>query len=231
MIKFIFRWAFRLLILGIVLVVALLLLKDTILKSVAESQIRKATGMDVKIGAISVSLTQPIFNLENFVLYNTAEFGGGPFIDVPDLHLEFYPDATRKRELQFKLVRMHVRELNIVESADGRTNITSIAGALEKMQSGSTNKDQSVFKGIDTLNLSVGKVRYISLRQPRQNQEINLALQNEVVKNVRSWNDMAGILFKVIVRAGVTFYFDQPRRAAPVSPLPPTNSPPQRKSK
>src|SRR5256885_4175850 len=52
-----------------------------IFKNVAETQIRKSTGMDVKIGALHVSLTEPVFNLENFVLYNTAEFGGGTFID------------------------------------------------------------------------------------------------------------------------------------------------------
>lgn len=210
MIKFIFRWAFRFLILAIVLVVALILLKDQILKSVAESQIRKNTGMDVKIGSLSVSLTRPVFNLENFVLYNTAEFGGGPLIDIPDLHLEFYPGATRKQQLQFKLVRMNVRELNIVESRDGRTNITSLAGALDKLNRESTNNNADFeFKGIDTLNLTVGKVRYISLRDPRRNQQMNLALQNEIVQNVRSWNDMAGILFKVLIRAGVTIYLDQ----------------------
>src|SRR5829696_2950954 len=140
MIKFIFRWAFRLLILAIVLVVALVLLKDEIIKNIAEKQIRQSTGMDVKIGALHVSLTQPVFNLENLVLYNTAEFGGGTFLDVPDLHLEYHPD-TSKREMRLKLVRLNVRELNIVENMQGRTNITSIAGALEKMQSDRTNSN------------------------------------------------------------------------------------------
>ncbi len=88
MIKFIFRWAFRFLILAIVLIVALLLLKDEILKTVAEAQIRKNTGMEVKIGSISTSLTQPVFHLENFVLYNTARFSTCPtcassFIPTP----------------------------------------------------------------------------------------------------------------------------------------------------
>jgi hypothetical protein len=221
MIKFIFRWAFRFLILAIVLVVALLLLKDQIIKAVVESQIRKSTGMEVKIGAISVSLTEPVFNLENFVLYNTAEFGGGPFLDVPDLHLEMYPGAARKQEMRFKLVRMNVRELNIVESRDGRTNITCITGALNKITGGRTNSGDFEFKGIDTLNLTVGKVRYVSLRQPERNQEMNPALQNEIVQNVRSWNDMAGILFKALIRAGVTMYFDQ----APARRLNRTNAP------
>jgi hypothetical protein len=226
MIKFIFRWAFRFLILAIVLVVAILLLKDQILRSIAETQIRKATGMDVKIGGLHVSLTEPIFNLENFVLYNTAEFGGGTFLDVPDLHLEFYPNAA-KRELRFKLVRMNVRELNIVENLQGRTNLTSVANALESLQTDRTNAHEAVFKGIDTLNLSVGKIRYINMRMPKRNQEINLALQNEIVQNVRSWDDIAAILFKVLLRAGFSIYFDQPVAPRPTTNLP-TKPPPRR---
>src|SRR5688572_31085899 len=217
MIKFIFRWGFRFLILAIVLVVALILLKDQIIKNVAENQIRKSTGMDVKIGAMHVGLTRPVFNVENFVLYNTAEFGGGTFLDVPDLYLEMKPDAA-KGELRFKLVRMNVRELNIVENMQGRTNISSVAGALDTLQRERTNRNEAVFKGIDTLNLSVGKIRYINMRMPKRNQEINLALQNEIVLNVRTWEDMAAILFKVLLRAGVSIYFDAPPRTATNQP-------------
>ena len=215
MIKFIFRWAFRLLILAIVIVVALVLLKDTIIKNIAESQIRKSTGMDVKIGAMHVGLTRPVFNVENFVLYNTAEFGGGTFIDVPDLYLELVPDA-KKGELRFKIVRMNVRELNIIENMQGRTNITSVTGALDTLQKSRTNSNEAVFKGIDTLNLTVGKIRYINMRAPKRNQEFNLALQNEVVLNVRTWEDMAAIIFKVLLRAGVAIYFDVPATNPPV---------------
>lgn len=209
MIKFIFRWAFRLLILAIVIVVALVLLKDTIIKNIAESQIRKSTGMDVKIGSMHVGLTRPVFNVENFVLYNTAEFGGGTFIDVPDLYLELVPDA-KNGELRFKIVRMNVRELNIIENLQGRTNITSVTGALDTLQKNRTNSNEAVFKGIDTLNLTVGKIRYVNMRAPKRNQEFNLALQNEVVLNVRTWEDMAAIIFKVLLRAGVAIYFDTP---------------------
>jgi hypothetical protein len=212
MIKFIFRWAFRFLILAIVLAVALILLRDQILTSIVETRIRNSTGLDVKIGALHTSLTRPVFGVENFVLYNTAEFGGGTFIDVPDLSLELYPDALQKQELHFKLVRLNIRELNIVESKTGATNILNMTSALERASGGKSNQAVFAFKGIDTLNLTVGKVRSINLRAPNRNQEMNLALQNEVVQNVRSWDDMAGILLKIFVRAGFTIYFDQPQR-------------------
>jgi hypothetical protein len=221
MIRFIARWTFRLIILGIVLLVAVILLKDQILRSVLESRIRAATGMEARIGSVRTHLMEPVITFKDFVLYNTADFGGGPFLDMPELHMEYSADANGRADLKFKLVRLNLKELNIVESADGRTNITAMAVAMEKLQPANTNQSGIQFSGIDTLNLTVGKVRWISLRRPNRNQEFNLQLRNDVVQNVRSWNDMAGILFKVLLRAGITLYLDPPRttNAPPAQPV------------
>ena len=211
MIKFAFRWAFRLLIVAIVLVIGLLLLKDTIAKNVAEQRIRRETGFDAKIGKLEVGLLSPKINIENFVLYNPAEFGGSPFLSVPDLHIEYSPDELAFRRLRLKLLRLDLKELNIVEGMNGRTNIIDLLGHVSPQVVGSstakTNQDVQ-FSGIDMLNLSVGTVRYVNLRRPQRNQEINLALKNEIVQNVRSEQDMAGILFKILLRAGITIYLD-----------------------
>lgn len=225
MIKFLVRWTFRLVILGIVLLVALILLKDQILKAVLESQIRRATGMEVKIGSVSTSLMRPTLSLENFVLYNTAEFGGGPFIDAPELHVEYSADARGRADLHFKLVRLNLRELNIVESLSGRTNIVDMSVAMDRVQNHSTNENTVRFNGVDTLNLTVGKIRYINLRRPNRNQEINVALQNEIIQNVRTWNDMAGLLLKLLLRAGITIYLETPTQATPPPQVPHTNLP------
>ena len=60
----------------ILLVVALVLSKDTILKALLERQIRAQTGMDAKIGKLSVGLLSPVATVEKFKLYNAPEFGG-----------------------------------------------------------------------------------------------------------------------------------------------------------
>jgi hypothetical protein len=225
MIKFIVRWLIRLAILAVVLLVALILLKDQILKSIFESQIRRGTGMEVKIGSLSTSLVRPTLTLENLVLYNTAEFGGGPFLDIPELHMEYSADARGRADLKFKLVRLNLRELNIVESLAGRTNIVDMSAAIDKTQNHNTNQATVRFNCVDTLNLTVGKIRYINLRTPRRNQEVNVALQNEIIQNVRTWNDMAGLLFKILLRAGITVYLDTPKQPAPPPQLAPTNRP------
>ena len=226
MIKFFVRWTIRLILLGIVLLVALTLLRDQILREVVETQLSRGMGMEVTIGSLSTKLTRPIVTAKNVVIYNTADFGGGPFLDIPDLHLEWAADAKGRGDLHFKAVRLNIHQFNIVENQQGRTNITDIAAAMEKVHTVKTNEPGVRFNGIDTLNLSVGKVRYINLRRPERTQEMNLALQNEVIQNVRTWDDMAGLLFKILVRAGFTLYIDSVTNRPPAAVLQPKPQPP-----
>ena len=226
MIKFVFRWAFRLLVLAIVLAVAAVLLKDTVARGIAEQRIRRETGFDAKIGKLQFSLFDPVVRLENFVLYNPAEFGGSPIFDIPDLTIEYSPASAPPR---LKLLRINVRELHIVENAAGRTNLVDLLNkvAPEALSPrGGTGRGRT-FTGIDMLNLSVGKVRYTNLRAPKRNQEIQLGMQNEVVQNIRSEQDLTAILFKILLRAGITVYYGDSKTEAPAPPARPKTRKPQ----
>ncbi|MDX1952739.1 MAG: hypothetical protein SFY81_11200 [Verrucomicrobiota bacterium] len=225
MIKFIFRWAFRLFILLIVLLVALLLLKDTIFKTITESQIRAQTGLEVSIGRLETSLSQPSLTIENFILYNSAEFGGGPLLHVPDLRIEYSLDE--KGSVRFKLLRLNLRELNIIENHAGQTNLLSLVAAINKAEEEKRRRNKSSqtnqFNGIDTLNLSVGTIRFISLKSPQKNQEIKINLNHEIVQNIRTWQDTSALLFKILLRAGIVLYMDRHRSPPPTITTPPSN--------
>jgi hypothetical protein len=209
-IKFVFRWAFRLVLLAIVLAVALVLLKDTLARGYAEAQIRRETGFDAKIGKLQVSLFSPTITIENFVLYNPAEFGGSAFLDVPELHLEYNRNELAFQRFHLKLLRLNVREMNIVQDMQGRTNIVELMQRVSDDPEMKKHRDKQeyTFTGVDMLNLTLGKIRFTNLRIPARNHEIDLALQNEIVPNVRSEQDLAGIFFKVLLRAGITIYLD-----------------------
>ena len=204
--KFLIRWAIRLFIISIVLVVALVLLKDTLLKALMEYRLRSQTGLDVRIGRFEVGLSSPRLTMENFKLYNSAEFGGFPLVEIPELHLECDATALAFRRLHLKLLRLHLSEVNIVESKGGRTNIMVLRARLQE-KSGPRSSDTNVgmgmkFQGIDTLNLTVGKVKYSSLRKPSSNLELDVGLQNEILTNVKSMEDLSGLLLKIIFREG-----------------------------
>src|ERR1044071_1294157 len=97
--KTFFRWVFRiavtLIFLLIVLLVVGVLLKDIIAKSLAERNLRDNTGMDAKLEKMEVGLATPIVNLEGLKLYNTPDFGGGTFLEMPELRIEYIPEEIR----------------------------------------------------------------------------------------------------------------------------------------
>ena len=207
--KRIFKWLLRLVLVLVALAVLLFVFKDSILRAVVEQRIRSRTGMDVKIGKFSSGVFSPVVTLENLKLYNTAEFGGTPFLDVPELHLEFDPAALARHKLHVTLMRFNLAELDVVRNEVGQTNV---AGILNRIQAQASNEGgpqkllkDFEFTGIDVLNLTVGKTRYIDLKEARNNREVRVNLQNQIFRNVKSDADMYGILFTIWLRSGGAF--------------------------
>jgi hypothetical protein len=201
--KFIVRWAFRLLILLIVLAVALVLLKDTIIRAFAQSAIRTETGLEAKIDTFRVGLLAPTITIENFTLYNSPDFGGSPFVVIPELHVEYDREAAALGRLHLTLVRFDLARLNIVQDRAGRLNYQELEARLQKEAAGQKAKPALKFTGIDTLNLSLGTVKFTDLRSSGKSWEHNLGVQNEIISNVKSSADLTGMLLKLMVRRGI----------------------------
>lgn len=193
------KWLFILLFVAIALIVGLLLSKDAIAKAAAEQQIRAQTGMDVKIGRFSIGLLSPVVTIENFKLYNTPEFSGTPFLDIPELHLEYDRVAFARRQLRITLLRLNLAELTLVRNDRGKTNIASFAAAPPRAAK-TTNMVQ--FVGVDVMNLSVGKAHFIDLNNPSKNREFKANLQNQVFRNVKTTGDLYGVLILLWLRSG-----------------------------
>jgi uncharacterized protein involved in outer membrane biogenesis len=197
--KWLFKWVFRVVLLVIVLIVALVLSKDAVLKALVERQIRSQTGMDVKIGKFSAGILSPVVEIEKFKLYNPPEFGGTPFLDIPELHIEYDRLALAGRKLHITLLRLNVAELNVVKNDAGHTNVTN----LRWKDAG--KRDETPFPVIDVLNLSVGKARFMDLKNPKHNREYRPRLQNQIFKDVKSEDDVKGVLFMIWLRSGGGF--------------------------
>ncbi|MDB6124306.1 MAG: hypothetical protein JWQ71_3299 [Pedosphaera sp.] len=204
--KFVFRWIFRLFILVLILVIAGILLLDTIAKAVAEYRIKHKTGLDVKIGKLEVGILNPKITIENFIVYNSAEFGGSPLIDMPELHVEYDRNALFSHKLHYKLVRLNLAQVNIVENKNGQVNIdvlqkrTQIAG----LPGTSTNRNSNYqFTGIDTLNFTLGKMNFMSMKQPTQVDELKMDMRNEVLTDIKSEKDLSAVLIVIMLKNGI----------------------------
>ena len=204
--KWTFKWLLRLVLVVVALVILLLVSKDSILRVIAENRIRSHTGMEVKIGKFSSRLFSPVVTIENLKLYNTAEFGGVPFADIPELHIECDRTAFAQRKLRITLARLSFAELDVVRNAAGQTNIFCLA---PNSQAGGSKQGRSLqaalgdftFDGIDVLNLSMNKLRFIDLKDPKNNREFRVNMDNQIFPKVKSEADLYGVLFLVWLRS------------------------------
>ncbi|HSY09280.1 MAG TPA: hypothetical protein VK840_00025 [Candidatus Dormibacteraeota bacterium] len=212
MFKFIFKWLLRLFILAVVLVVIFFLSFNSILRVIVEHNIRAQTGMDAEIGSFKLAFTSPTVKIQNFKLYNSRDFGGAPFLDIPEIYVEYDRAALAKGGIHITLMRFNLGELDIVKNRGGQTNIFALGLSMPAKRTGpgqtAVNFKRQTgydFKGIDALNVSIGRVKFIDLKDPRNNREQVIGIDNCVIPNVKSSADLAGLAVLVELRSNGFF--------------------------
>jgi hypothetical protein len=207
MIKWIIKWTLRVLVVVVVLVVLVLSLKDSFMRKVIETRIRNETGMEARLGRFSSGIFSPVMTLENLKLYNTPEFGGTLLLDIPELHVEMDSISLAQHKLRVRLIRLNLAEFDIVKNQAGQTNIMSLTTKVQSLSSGKgkgiaqSRVGDLEFVGIDVLNLSIGKERFVDLKDSTQNREVVVNLQNQVFNNVKSDGDILGIMATLWLRS------------------------------
>ena len=213
LIRRLFRWALYLFILLMVLVVAAILSKDAIVKQIVQSRFRSATGMDATIGKMDIGLLTPTIAIEDIKIYNPPGFGGSLFLSLPEIYVDYDRDALRARKLHLNLVRINLAEMDIIQDRNGRTNIQSIG---EKTQAAAAAKKQSsalTFTGLDTLNVTLQKLRLWSLDSPAQVREMPFGISNEVFTNLITGEDFRRM---AVMLAGRSSAAAAPSSSAPI---------------
>ncbi|HTR41788.1 MAG TPA: AsmA family protein [Pseudomonadales bacterium] len=210
MIRWIFKWVLRLALLAVVLFIILLLSLNSIIRIVMEHNIRSQTGMDAEIGRVELGLTKPTLEIQNLKIYNPQSFGGTPFLDIPEIHVEYDRVALAEKEIHVTLLRFNLGELDFVRNENGQLNIDAMAKTPKTKSHGTATPNFKKetgydFKQIDMLNVSFHTVKYIDLKNPANNREQIIGLQNCVVPNVKSPNDLAGLAFLIGLRSNHFF--------------------------
>lgn len=227
MVKFAFKWLFRLLLLLLVLLAILAVSFDTIVTAIAEKKLRKQTGLEVHLDKLELRPWSGRARLEKLILFNSVEFGGGPLVNLAELHVEYDPAQARERKLHLNVLRFNLAELNIVVDKNGRSNLDEVRKTVEAIRKGQrithTNAPME-FAGLDLLNLTLGKGTWTDLRISGTPREFDLGIRNEVVQDMKDSKELVTKLTPVLVRAGLAFF----GVGAPAAPAPATNAPPAR---
>ena len=211
--KFLFKWLLRLFLLGVVLLVIFLLSLDTILRVMMEHNIRAQSGMEAEIGKFHLGLLEPVMTIKDLKLHNPPDFGGTPFLNIVEIHVEYDRAALKKGEIHFTLLRFNLGELDIVKNEAGKTNLFELGVTLPTTNNLGKSKSLDEFKRrtgldfkqIDVLNVSVGTAKYIDLKDPKNNREQKIGIENLLMKNVKEPADITGLVLLIALRSGDFF--------------------------
>ena len=213
--KFVFKWALRLLLLAIVLAVIFFLSLDSILRVVIQHNIRNQTGMDAEIGKFHLGLLEPVVEIKDLQIHNPPAFAGTPFLNIPEIYIEYDRAALKRNEIHIRLLRFNLGELDVVKSQDGQTNLMAFGLQLPNKEAAAKNSGADLaefkkqtnldFKGIDCLNVSVGRFKYVDLQNQSNNLEQKIGIENCIITNVTSVADLVGLGVVVGLRSGDFF--------------------------
>ena len=228
MFRWFFKWLLRLFLLAVALVVIFLLSLNSILRVLIEHNIRAQTGMDAEIGRFKLGWTAPAIEIQDLKIYNTAAFGGAPFLDIPEIHAEYDRAALLKKQIHLTLLRFNLAELDIVKNQNGQMNVFVFSKAPRKHHGTPATAPPSFkkqtgydFRGIDALNVSFNRARFIDLKNPNNDREQTIGIQNLVIPHVKSANDLTFLVVMIDLRSN--HFFDaligSPQHSAPLESI------------
>jgi uncharacterized protein involved in outer membrane biogenesis len=228
MIRRLVRWAFYALILALVLLVAGFLLLDTIAKNVLEMEVGEQTGLEARIGKMSVGLLTPTVTIEDCELHNSARYGGALLLNIREMRVEYDLDELWQGRVRIPALRLNLQEIDRVLDDHGRSNFEEFGKIV------STGKDTGAprsaalspkFTGIEKLNLTVNRGRLIFVGHPEANREVTFGIENQTFSRVNSMGDLQTLIVYLDLQSGG--YLLQ----KPFLPAKPAQGPPKQTSR
>ena len=81
------RWLLALAALALALIVAAIVFKNPLLKTVTCWNIKRNTGLPTQIGAVDLDLARSRLRITSFRIYNAPPFGTAVLVDIPEIYL------------------------------------------------------------------------------------------------------------------------------------------------
>ena len=202
--RFLFRWAYRLLILLIVLAIGLFLTKDALAKWWIVSEFREQ-GMDAKIGQLEIGFPlNSTVSASNVTIYNLPEYGGAPMLKIDDLFIDCdfseLMNVRRKLKPHFRQVRIGITEFNLVETKGGSRNLISVPDALAKSSAQLALDESPLYFTIGNLNFSWERLKFTNLADAGKSRDVNINIKGYTVQDVEKLSDLRPLFDRIAAK-------------------------------
>ncbi len=223
------RWSLRLGAFAILAVAAAYAARDTLARTWIRHRIAAVSGLDTRLDRARLDLRTPSVLLEGLHILNHPEFGAGPLLDAPSIRIEWDRDALARREIRLRQATLHVAHASAVRSAAGQTNLIALrdhaADNASLLDLAVIAPPGFAWAGIDHLSLTFGTLDLVDLKPPGFNRSIQVALTNEVLRNVREPQDLSPLVTRIIIREISAGLSDALRPRPRSQPTPPSTPP------
>ena len=118
-----------------VMVIALFALKNTLIKSVAESLVYRTTGFQLVMDSLEVSPFAQSLTIKGARLLNPEGFEEKSAIDINELSLSVSLASIFTSRLHVREATLDVARVTMVQQADGTSNVDLLTERLEKKSS------------------------------------------------------------------------------------------------
>lgn len=206
---------------GVAVLVTLLLVGllsfDWIVKRTIQSRVNASGVAEVEIGSLNIGLFRPHLEVRDLKVFGQSQFGGVQLLDLPELRVEYDRDSLKRQELKFRLVRIRINELTLMDGfAAGQTNMFQRLQGYSELVVAYTNRigeltnridlnraqqvGNMTFRGIDRLELTLGRVRFVDVKDPLSEKVAALNINRRVMTNIVDLPGLAPLAMELLVR-------------------------------
>jgi hypothetical protein len=151
-------------IVGVLLIalVGVLLGKNLIAKAAVIGGAKAMTGLNVQVRDLDVGFPRTAVRIQGLRVMNPSGFPDPLMLEMPEIFVDYDLGAFVKGKAHLETVRLNLKELNVIRSADGKLNLDSIRAIQSGQAPGKAQRSAPPGRApefaIDVLELKVGKV-------------------------------------------------------------------------
>src|SRR5207253_4593725 len=114
----------------------------------------------------------------------------------------------RSRKVHLNSVLFNLAELHVVQNKEGKSNLQAVQERGMEKSPSAPGRAPVEFEGIDTLVVTIGRLKFTSAKNEARNEEAYVGYKNETVKNVRSFKDLEPLIARIRLEKKVQFLSD-----------------------
>ena len=142
----------------IVVILAIGIIKDQIVKSVVTVVATQVTGAPVHIDGFSLGVFSQSVRISGFKMYNPEGFSKGILVDVPKINVAYDLKALLKKKIHLVNVEIELKEMGLEKNKEGKLNVDELKVAKQQGEKQKGGSSGQMPMQIDMFKLGIGKI-------------------------------------------------------------------------